>query len=262
MIDPRRVAALVLVAALVVSAGCAAVQDATGDRASDAVEGPPPGVSTENVTDATALVGAHVDALSNRSFTAVVTSERRSPGDEETISATRQRWRLDPTGTVRGTWSLRVREAPSSEGDDAAPQRPTRMVSWRSGDTTYRRVENGSVTVRSVPVSQTRVRLAPALSRRSIVALGDARNVSVSRTTVDGATRYEITGDLPDTRFRSNRTVTLSVAPSGLVREIHVTYRSEFRSAIAVERTVRFTAIGETTPERPDWADGTTNATG
>ena len=234
-----------------------------------------PGVTADGVVDATALVGAHVEALAGRSFTVTRHTRGVDPVTNETTREVTTTWRIDARETVRGRYESRWTTVPRSLVGD---RRPPRVVdAYRADGTVLRRVvtdgdadatgevnttgdAGANVSFARPDLTQTGLRLTPALHREVIVAVGDAASVTVQPVARDDTRRYRLTARLPDDRYRTNRTVELLVTPDGRVTEIRQQFRSGVTDSV-ITRTVRFSAVGETRVERPAWYDAARNAT-
>jgi hypothetical protein len=255
--------AVVLVVVLTVGAGCAAVPngpEASGGTDLESGAGPPPGLSTDGVTNASALVDAHTDTLTERSFTVRSRTTTRPVDGNYTVTTTRT-WRVEPGQPLRGV--VRLDSRTTGEPPTRVTRRPDRLEAYRDGRTTYQRVRNGSdVTYRRVGLLNTSLRLNPALHRRAIAQLENRANVSVQPVTHNGTEHYRVTARLDATRLSENVSLRLLVAPSGVVRTLRLSRTVEYRSGPRrLTRTARVTDVGRTTVTRPAWYDDAVNAT-
>jgi len=235
---------------LVVVAGCAAPTSQSG---------PPPGLSTDNVTDANALVRAHTDALQSQSFTVRSTTTMYSANGSFRVVSNRT-WHVDPGEPIRG----RVVSSRRAVGD--APARytgPTRVAAWRNGTTTYRRADrNGTPTYQRVPLFDSRVKLSSALQRNDLYRLSTRRNATVEAVERDGRRLYRVTAALNDTAVASNASMTLLVDANGVVRTLKTEQTVQFRAGKReISTTAHVTRVGSTTVERPDWYGAAVEAT-
>ena len=241
-------AAVLAVATLLVTAGCAATTSGT-----------PPGLSEENVTDANALVASHTDTLDSQSFTVEVTRTVTDPNGELNahINGT---YRFEPSGTVEGriVTTTQLGTDPPQPYDQIAKERDA----YRRGNVTYvRSVRGDNVTYRQTGLFNSSVTLGRALQRRTINALNERQNATVEPVTVDGERHYRIHAHLNDSQFRENAVLNLTVTSDGLVREL------TFRRIVALRNTQRLTThvrvsrVGETTVKRPDWHQTALNVT-
>lgn len=228
---------------LLVLAGCAGVAGP---------ETTPPGVSADNVTDTTPLVEAHTETLLSKSFT-VHTTTVQQPVDGNYSIRTNRTWKIAPGDQLRGLLTVTL----STTGD--APARvtgqPDGFVSYREGNVTYRRIQNGSqVEYERRALLNTSVRLNPALQRRLVSRLSKRNTSTVRPVTQDGRQYYNITATLNDSQLVQNASIQVLVTPDGVVRRIHYSQVINFVSGKRlIEQTVRITNIGNTTVERPDW---------
>ncbi|WP_251342163.1 hypothetical protein [Haloplanus halophilus] len=245
----RRIA--VLTCLLVVAAGCTAPTGGSG---------PPPGLSEDGVTDTSALIGAHTDALQSQPFTVRSTTTMRPTNGSFRVVSNRT-WRVDPGDPIRG----RVVSSRRVVGD--APPRyaagPTSVAAWRNGTTTYRRVQrNGTATYRRVPLFDSSVKLNGALRRNSLYRLSTRRTATVEPVDRDGRRLYRVTAALNDTAVASNASMTLLVDADGVVRTLRTEATVQYRTGKRdVSTTVRITGVGTTTVERPDWYGDAVDAT-
>lgn len=270
--------AFFVVAATVTVAGCGAVptpmsEPANATTASAAAsptgaqtaERVVPGVTADGVVDATALVQAHVRALTERSFTVTRRVRGVDTATNETTRELTATWRIDARDGFRGTYESRWVTVPQSLVCDRRP--PEAVSTYRADETVSRRIVTDAgdagdenVTFDRPPLTDTVLRLTPALHRAPVAALGDAEEVSVQSVTRDGTQRYRIAARLPENRIRSNRTVELLVTPEGRVTDIRHRFVRDATGSV-VTRTIRFRAVGETRVERPAWYETTQNAT-
>lgn len=233
---------IAVVSLLLVGAGCVAPTSQSA----------PPGLDDDAVTDTSALVRAHTAALESRSFTAHTTTTSR-PTDAEYRVVLNRTWRVDPTGTFRGS----VVDTSTAVGD--APERyargPDERAAWREGTTTYRRVERGgNVTYRRVDLFNSSVKLSAAIQRQMLYRLNTRTEATVTPVLRDGSRRYRVAASLNDTAVTTNASMTLLVDPNGIVRTMRTNQTVRYRSGNrVVTRTVRIEAVGNTTVERPDW---------
>jgi len=225
----------------------------------------PPGLSASGVTDAEALAAAHASALVNTSYTVVTTLTARDGAAVVARQNATTRVVHDPTRSFQ-----RVETA----GEDPASLAlsPADVEVWsdengswwaidRANGTTYRRMADD---------------LDPAVGDRTgrdrLYVLLTATDTTLAGTTTEnGTTLYRVraTGgddDLLaqtlDAETVANLTASILVGEDGVVRRYRVTYDATVGNVTArVTRTVRFTALGGTTVERPGWYDEAVNAT-
>jgi len=241
---------IVVVGLLLVGAGCVAPTS----------QSPPPGLDDDAVTDASALVRAHTTALESRSFTAHVTTTSR-PTDADYRVVVNRTWRVDPTGTLRGS----VVDTSTAVGDAPArfARRPDERAAWREGTTTYRRVDTGgNVTYRRVDLFNSSVKLSAAIQRQALYRLNTRTGATVTPVLRDGHRQYRVEATLNDTAVTTNASTTLLVDTSGVVRTMRTNQTVRYRSGSrVVTRTVRIEGVGNTTVERPDWVPAAAEAT-
>jgi G3E family GTPase len=247
----RQMVAVLAVATLLVTAGCAATTSGT-----------PPGLSEENVTDANALVASHTDTLDSQSFTVEVTREVEEPNGELDVRFV-QTYRVDPQGTTEGRLvsNTTLGADPPERYTDGNASRE--LDAYRDGNVTYLRVTRGdNVSYQRTGAFTSPVTLGRMLQRRTINALSDRQNATVRSVTVDGERHYRVHAYLNDTQVRTNAVVNMTVSPDGLVRELTFRRIVPIRSTKRITTHVRFDNIGETIVERPEWYETAQNATG
>lgn len=132
----RRVAPAVAVALLLLLAGCSAV---TGPGPGSNAAGPPPGVGNGEVTNATALIAAHEDALAPTGFAYVATinatTSRQSRGSTRIAPVRR---RQTTTVATSGAYSYHLANRVTGATVDAWGNRSTEFVRLRAaGQTRY-----------------------------------------------------------------------------------------------------------------------------
>jgi len=242
----------VAVVLAVVLAGCGAlgggpgsVRDRTGDTptlspvsvpaATTASPTLPPGVTGDNVTDANALVDAHLAALQGRSYT--LTIRVRVDGERferlYRVETPTRYYRADRLAEPRGD-----------------------TTQFADGDTLYTRteygdaVQYGSFDAATLPRSQTVM-----LSRAFLQV--DA--VRVAETRVDGEPAYELTGQYPAhpaVSTLANFSLRAIVEPSGFIRSMNVSYvRAGTDAGTNVTRSFAYSDVDATTVERPAWVE-------
>lgn len=231
-----------------------------------------PGLTKSGVTDATLLADAHAAVLANTSYTAesqrlasngtgnqnatVVVLSRTNTTTKVAHEPTRVFWRYDFSGNASVT-----------------PAFPQDIEVWSGENETFEAVEGQNGTTyresngRGVSVASART------GRDTLSVLFGSLNTSVTRTTTqNGTTLYRVnsTGvadnatlaSLFGVESASNVSMTALVDSDGLVHEYHVEYDATSGNRTwHVSQTSRFTALGETTVERPPWYDEAVNAT-
>jgi hypothetical protein len=220
----------------------------------------PPGITEEGITDTTALVEAHTDALESTSFT--VTSTRTMRGSNPEFAVTTNRtWHLNGSPPVRG-YSVQTTTA-----SGVAPQQYTAtptVETYRNGTTTVERstTTNGS-SIRSVDLLNSSVRLNSALHRPLLYELTTRKNVTVDTVQKNGTELHRVSVALNDTGIRSNASLTLFVTKEGIVRELRSTRTVRYRSGPRqITHRVRFSEIGTTTVDPPAWMPPTAGDNG
>lgn len=235
--------ALALVVCLLL-AGCVGQSESTAT---------PPGITTDGVDDTSALIDAHTGALQSTSVTVTATRTMQNTDPDFTVSTNRT-WRLNGSTPVRG--SLLRTLSTSGAAPDQYRSTPNRVVAYRNGSTTVKRVTttNGSSTSR-VDLLNSSVRLNTALHRSTIYELTTRETATVDPVSHNGTTLYRVSATLNDTGIRSNASLTLFVTPEGVVRELRTAQTVRYRSGPRrITRRVRFSDMGTTTVERPQWA--------
>lgn len=247
----------VVVAAVVVLAGCGALGGTAGDAGGpgtdatatltpvpvpEVTETPvtlPPGVTGANVTDATALVDSHFEALAGRSYTLrvhVVVDGARSERHLRVETDTRY-YRAD---RLADPWGNTTQFA-----DDGT------LYTRDQYRGTFRYSRFDSLDMHR---SQT-VQLSRAFLR--------VDRVRVAETRVDGQPAYELTGSYPThpaTESLRNVSLRAVVEPSGLIRALNVSYDRESDGATVV-RSFAYSELDTTTVERPAWVTRQWNGT-
>jgi len=250
-VTPRRRLLAIVVALLLVGAGCVAPTSQSA---------PPPGLDDDAVTDANALVRAHTTALESRSFTAHATTTSR-PTDADYRVVLNRTWHVDPTETLRGS----VVATSTAVGDAPArfARRPDERAAWREGTTTYRRVDTGrNVTYSRVDLFNSSVKLSAAIQRQALYRLNTRTETTVTPVLRNGSRRYRVEASLNDTAVTTNASMTLLVDTNGIVRRMRTNQTVRYHSGNrVVTRTVRIEGVGSTTVERPDWFPTAAEAT-
>ena len=245
----RRVGAVLVVCLLL--SGC------IGQAGSTAT---PPGITTDGVTDTSALIESHTEALQSSSVTVSSTRTIRSTDPDFDVT-TNQTWRLNGGTPIRGN-SVRTLSA-AGDAPEQYRRVPTRIEAYRNGSTAVERVTTATNSTRRVDLLNSSVRVNTALHRSSIYELTTRKNATVDTVSRNGTTLYRVSAGLNDTRLRSNASLTLFVTPAGVVRELRTARTVRYRSGPRrITQRVRFSDIGSTTVERPAWAESTTDPTG
>ena len=274
----------VLLAALVVLAGCsgfAGSRDST-ETVTPVPELPrepvyPPGVAGSGVTDPGAVASAHTDEVAAVSYTLL---------SARTVRA--------ENGTLLSHFTVQVEldddrsyHARARTEGPAAPKflgRPPAMAAfWSDGETYLRTLAREGTTVYDELDPDSQVvptwrywTSAAAFGDRGSSATTTIRDVLAAFTWQVGTaergntTDYRLESEAytagtvgpPDVTDIRNATATVTVTEPGLVRSIRLRYVGTVDGdSVAVERTVEYDAVGNTTVERPGWADRATNQT-
>lgn len=207
-----------------------------------------PGLSrTAGVIDSERLLDAHAVTLANTSYTAIVVSARR-----------------DSNGSVQSRYNRSVRVEASDRFHYVlrfeTRDEPRLTELWRDNDVAYEATTaNGTTTYQTLDAPP----LPTLLSASDLERLFDRLSTRVVETTIRNETSvYLVEGgprDLPplyDVRF------TARITEQGLIQSYELTYaieREETRRTVTVDAT--FTAVGETTVDRPPWYEAATEST-
>ncbi|EMA28924.1 DUF7537 family lipoprotein [Haloarcula japonica] len=268
----------ILVLVVVVTAGCGGFGFSGGDESSasvtpapvptDAATTYPAGVGPTGVTSPSLLGSAHGDRLNGTGYTLTMNRTVRY-ANGSLRSHLRIQVALDANRTYLTDISVRGHAAPVLLG------RPPATASfWSDGDTYLRRLVRDNQTVYNEYdppdsyagtwrywVHAAALNGRPAVDVTRTVAPFHTRTLQSQQS--DG-TVYVVRGDrlrenTSSTAWtsRENATLVAHVTQSGLVRD----YRTEYTTVtdtgepVTVTRTVRFTAVGNTTVGPPPWYD-------
>jgi hypothetical protein len=217
-----------------------------------------PGLRTGGVRDPLALATAHHDRLANRSFTR---AESRTVVDlNGTLLATRTDLEVRPGGTP---FLVSRSAVAASRYDGSRP--PADVTIYHDGVRVVSRVvENGSVGYRaedSVPPAAVE---PDRTGRRTVGRLLTAFRWEVGRAEIGGEPHYRLESDgLLDRDALSDVAglepprdpeVRMLVGPDGRVRRYRLEYGTTVDGdTVGVTETARWSAVGETTVEVPDW---------
>jgi hypothetical protein len=206
------------------------------------------------VTDTSVLIRAHTETLQTNSFTVHSTTTTRDANETFRIR-TERAWRVDPEPTIRA-WTT-SQSTVTGNAPERYEQLPERTSAWRQGNTTTVRVQSGDTArTRNANLLNTSVRLNRALHRQLLLRFSDRQNITVDEVTRNGTRLYRLQANLNDTHVTSNASMVLFVNLDGYVQRIETTQTIEYRSGPrVVTRTVRFTRVGATTVESPDWTN-------
>ncbi|WP_114576787.1 hypothetical protein [Saliphagus sp. LR7] len=274
--------AVVLVACLVLTAGCGGFSASSNDPAPDREpygveesvnasteeetggEQLLPGLTTEGLTDEIHLQEAHRDAIDNETFTVRTETEsldESANGTEPRTTKTTSY--VDPdAGTVFGVTRINRSDADSGSGVDRSA---IRAVEQWHGDETLTRLEfeNGSVEYPSIAnQSMSRNETIRQAMERPLVFIGSLENTTtVGAVDAEDGTYYVVEGSMNDSSAIEDGTtreveVRALVREDGLVRQTVVNESYDTRGErTTINRTIEIVDVGETTVERPDWYD-------
>lgn len=252
-----------LLAAVVVAVGVAGVALAAAGAAAPA-QSPSnhttqlaPGLTDDGVTDAFALAQAHHRTLKNTSYTLT---------DETT-----QRFR---NGSLLGQWSNTERVAADGAAFSRVNAGTFRNESGSFGFAHYERAvwSNGSVTLTALQrpgqpteydrrVGPTGPGLSPDTRWEMLYVVFGAVNTTVAgQVERDGTTLYRVVGTGVDPGSTHGDDAPFSlvalVDERGVVHSLQYAHPTTFEGDPAViTQTIRVTDVGNTTVERPVWAD-------
>jgi hypothetical protein len=283
----RRSTGTLALAGLLLLAGCGGF--AGGGRSTDTVSPAPvptdtptasgshwpPGTGPEGVTDPIELANAHYEALLDRSYTTTRTAVTRE-ADGRLVSRTRFHGRFGPDRT-------RFRFVYTAEGESpvfettpgrlelyADETRLLRSLTVRN-ETSRERLPPGSFSQRAGPFNERPGRAFGLRSPdREAYLLLSAVEGAVVPVAGDGAYRVRAAGiDQPvalETLERvedpTNVSLTATLDANGLLRAYRLSYEAtRDGQRLRVERTVSYSAVGNTTVERPAWAGDVVNGT-
>lgn len=235
----------------------------------------PPGIADGRVQDPRALAAAHARALGGRSFTLV--SEREARYANGTLRA-----RLQLRATLAADRGYRADVATAGPAAPVFLGRPPATATfWSNGNGLYlRKLTRGNTTVfnqftpsqggaggwrywvRTVPFGgqqATPTRFYTSVFLSVPVGLTGHERVDgpdgrvVYRFVGRGVERQRFEEDLTNVRaVRLNATVT----QQGLVRSLSLRYVGDVDGAtVRVNRTVRYSRVGDTSVTRPEWFD-------
>lgn len=269
----QRAVGTVLVAVLVVLAGCSGVFSGSGEPtetltpASVPTDKPTPtpvpqlapGVTEQGIENASALVAAHGSFLQNRSFTQRSNSTALASNGSVLLRTT-STLRAGPAG--EGLYSVIERNGSYLSRESAAIS--AHSEAWLNGEryVVKRTFPNGTTTHNRAPSSATRADIATGTLPYLLESFGTNDTTVTERLTRNGTTLYRVEGT-SDARRQPNTTLRLLVDSRGVVHEYTTTRRLSAGSGVSksVTRT-RLVAINETdAPERPSWVDEAMNRT-
>lgn len=261
-------------------AGCSSIAFDGGSGSPDSTVTPAPvptssdmdslrGIGPEAVTDP-ALAGAtHGSVLRDTSYT--VTSNRTvTDFNGTTRSQVRTRIERQPNGVFRADVTIRGPHAPVLLG-----RPPAQATFWSDGDRYFRKLDRDNKTVYNefTPVNGfagtvsfwvNSVALDGPPGRDATTVFELFRSLRVQETpgaeTTAMVTGHELTANESITRRLSapdDASLVARVRSDGLITAYRLSYtaRTDDDTRVRVQRTVRFSAVGETTVERPVWYD-------
>lgn len=253
-----------------------------------------PGVTTAGIVDPAAVVAAHRRALSNRSYTVVVTTSVVAAGDPDgagygprreglpgaPLVAVREVSRVGSGGqpayrlrAVGGPVAGPVPVVPGGERGAVSP--PATAATWTNGTAGFRRVVGDDrLAYAAVPpdgAAGSALRpsstvpsfgLLEAVSTEVVVSAHPGGFVQLSgyRATVDPDAPYPMAE-----RVAAPRELHLAaeLSPSGVVLELDVSYLGTLDGRpVAVEHSFDLRDLGSTTVDRPAWVATAGNESG
>ena len=283
----RQLAALA-VALLLVTAGCnafpsgdAATVETTADAAGTAVgDGTTettaettapdadlaPGLNESGVADPWKLADAHRGALNDTSYT--VRTNLTARGNGTILAHTNSTVKVAAGGTPQRTRYEVGGERPGVIGafgrDVEAWSDENRTLYAMEGPngTTYQRVSDDQRPSSGTPAGRDHIYLLLSGFETTVTGTETRDGTTLYRVNSTDVAQPEILADELRTETVRNASLSALVTEDGLVREYHVEYAGTVENAtVEVERTTRFTRLGETTVERPPWYDEAVNAT-
>jgi hypothetical protein len=270
----RRALGAMLVAVLVVLAGCSGVFGGGGEPTETVTpaavptdEPTPtpvpqlaPGITGEGIENRGALLNAHGSLLQNTSFT--TTSNTTTVAEN---------------GSVLVQWTSTLRAGPDGEGFYSVSERngsyeyptgaiPVRTEGWSDGERVFlqRTYANGTTTHERLrnDAEELRYNLAQGELQFRLESFGSNNTAVTERLSRNGSTLYRINGTSqpygPD-----NTSLSVLADDRGVVHSYRTVQRPSFDENISHSvSTGRFFAIGSTDlPERPSWVDEAMNRT-
>jgi hypothetical protein len=269
----RRAFGMILIAVLVILAGCSGVLGGSGEPTETVTpaavptdEPTPtpvprlaPGLTEQGIVSPRALVAAHQSFLQNRSFTQRSNSTALA-ANNSTVLRTTSTLRAGPPG--EGLYSTTVRNGSYLTQESATIS--TRSEAWWNGGqyVVKRTFPNGTTAYSQRPISTARASAATGALPYLLESFGADNTTVTERLTRNGTTLYRVQG-VAQTYMVGNTTLRLLVDSRGVIRK-YSTVR-QLSSGPGVSRSVtktRFVAINETdAPERPSWVDDALNRT-
>lgn len=206
----------------------------------------PPGLSPNSVDRPSRVAQAHADAIGNRSYEWTLTEVRYSP---RTVNVRRTAVRR--AGPVRYNGSL-LRQIRRRSGVI-----DRRTLVYADGRYRYSRtVDDGSVNYRRTPVKRYSgdEGMYEEAAERLLTQYLAVENATVSRIQRGGETLFRLVGrGSRRVEDRDTYRVVALVTPEGLVREFQVSYEPRDSDGQAVKIRWRYTGLGRTAVDVPDW---------
>lgn len=273
--------AVVLVVCLVAMAGCSGLSGGDGppdrepygvdERVNVSVEEGPeellPGLTTDGVTNVSALREAHREAIGNRSYAIEYEDEYVMEENNETVrQSSNVTIYIDPEAEVVHEVVHQRYEGNRSIVDQQAGLGPNRTVERWFGEGPVSRTEFENDSVEYTTWDEGTWTPATRIEQTSTQTLAPLQNVEETRTAgaveSEEGTYYVVEGeengtveDVESGQQEYEMEARTLIREDGLLRQtvserVHV-HQEEERTLI--NRTTEITAIGETDVERPDW---------
>lgn len=213
-----------------------------------------PGVTTDGITDANALAGAHARALSNRSYTWTLTYV-------EFINGTESGRSVESVSVATSTVYV---SNVSTDGFLNSRGPISSRSSYADGERLYRPTADG---FDAEPISERGgVGRHEGRAQQYYRILLDGQETSLVRTVLDTPRLYVV--NIEGTRASTvrNYTATAHVAPNGVVHYYSGSYcfvplGDAGSIGTCISLTMQYQAVGETTVEPPQWYGNASNAT-
>ncbi|WP_255151577.1 hypothetical protein [Halorarius halobius] len=260
----RAAAVALLVAVLLVLAGCNAVVSGPATPTARTTAAPvpdadayPPGVGADGVSDAVALANAHAAAAGDRYVVASNYTVRYANG---TLRASvRQRSRVESE-----RWRARV--AVDGPRPSVVSRDPATAVFYSNGATLVERIRRESGTsYLYVPADEfnggngfynSLRRPKPYRDPWALLSSLDVRTQAANGSAVlvaDALAEPSLFAAVAEVQAPRNVSYSATVGASGLLRTQRLTYAGEmFGTSVRVSRTIRYRSL-DASVERPDW---------
>lgn len=272
---------IALLVLLVLMAGCSGFSDGNGapdrepygvdERISASIDENEeellPGLTTEGLTNTTALREVHEEAIGNQSYTIESKTEYvTEDGNKTTREGVEVATSVDPEAEV----IYEVQEYSTDDGETdgfVGIQRNQTIKQW-IGEKVFVRIEYEDGTIEYMPAPSDPVSVEDRLEQTSLRLL-DPLQYPQETTTIGVVDSEEGTYYVVEDREnRSNETsqviggqleeidVRMLIREDGLIRQtIAERLIAQNDKQTAIEQTIEITAINETTVERPNWDD-------